>query len=115
MSNRSLTMLSIIIFIADMLCGPSSSVAAAEGAQAPTQVNNYETPCHYRERVSRGIPAYSVHGGGLLAYVDRHLDGRTPDAELADFWAALDACDRNEAVGRWDWDSMILTSVQYLG
>lgn len=89
---------------------------AAEAAQGRTQVNNYETPCDYRERTARGIPAYSVHPGrGLMAYVDAHLDGSTPDAQLADFWAALDECDRTDPVPRWSWDQMILTGVEYLG
>lgn len=90
--------------------------ASASPAASPTVVNNYETPCHHRERVNRGIPAYSVHPGrGLMAYVHAHLEGTRPDAELADFWAALDACDRNEPVARWAWQDMVLTSVEHLG
>lgn len=79
-------------------------------------MNNYETPCEYRERRARGIPAYSVHPGrGLMSYVYAHLDGTTPDAELADFWAATRECRRTEPVARWDFGSMILVSVEYIG
>jgi hypothetical protein len=104
--------LSLIIILTTLGTGPSS----AEAAQGRTRVNIYETPCYQREREARGIPRYSVHEGrGLMAYVSAHLDGDTPDAELADYWAALDACDRNHPVARWDWDHMILTHVEYLG
>jgi hypothetical protein len=92
---------------------PASSADATQGA---TEVYNYETPCHHRERVARGIPAYSVHEGrGLMAYVRAHLNGSVPDAQLADFWAALDACDRDHPVARWAWSSMVLVSVERLG
>jgi hypothetical protein len=104
------------IFAVAAILGLFATAPAAEAAQGRTQVNHYETPCDNRERVARGIPAYSVHEGrGLMAYVRAHLDGDTPDAELADYWAALDACDRNHPVARWDWDHMILTHVEYLG
>jgi poly(3-hydroxybutyrate) depolymerase len=92
-----------------------ASMPTASAVQAATQVNNYETPCHHRERVARDIPAYSVHGGGLLAYVHRHLDEGVPDAELADFWQALKTCDRTQPVPRWAWSEMVLTNVEYLG
>lgn len=92
------------------------NLTSAEAAPGRTQVNMYETPCEQRERVARGIPPYSVHEGrGLMAYVYAHLDGTTPDAQLADFWAALDECDRNHPVPRWAWDQLVLVNVEYLG
>jgi hypothetical protein len=104
--------LSLIIILTTLGTGPSS----AEAAQGRTRVNIYETPCYQREREARGIPRYSVHEGrGLMAYVYAHLDGTTPDAQLADFWDALDACRRNEPVARWDWPNMVLVGVEYLG
>lgn len=104
------------IFTVTAILAALLGLPAADASQGRTQVRNYETPCQHRERVARGIPAYSVHEGrGLMAYVYAHLDGDTPDAQLADFWAALDECDRTQPVARWDWDSMVLTSVEYLG
>jgi hypothetical protein len=93
-------------------------VSAAEAAQAakPTRVNHYETPCELRVRTERNIPAYSVDPSrGLMAYVHAHLNGSTPDAELRDYWDALDACDRDEPVAKWDFDNMILVDVEYIG
>lgn len=93
-----------------------ASMAPASAAQQATQVNTYESPCYQRERVARGIPALSAHEGrGLVAYVRAHLHGTTPDAQLADYWKALEACDRNEPVGRWDWGSMVLVRTEHLG
>lgn len=101
----------LVAILAALLGVPAS--AAPQGAN---QVNSYESPCYQRERVARGIPALSVHEGrGLIAYVRAHLHGTTPDAQLADYWAALEACDRNEPVGRWDWGSMVLVRTEYLG
>jgi len=83
---------------------------------APTQVQHYETPCYYRERTKRGIPAYSVDASkGELAYVRQHLNGNTPDAELADYWAALAECRRDEPVGKWNWDGMVLVGTEMIG
>lgn len=95
---------------------PAPPAVSAATAQHRTQVNHYETPCYLRERVARGIPAYSVDDTkGLMAYVWAHLDDNyVPDAELADYWEALDACRANEPVAKWDWDNMILTHVEYL-
>ena len=94
----------------------TTGASSAEATQGRTRVNIYETPCYQREREARGIPRYSVHEGrGLMAYVYTHLDGTTPDAQLADFWDALDACRRNEPVAKWDWGAMVLVGVEYLG
>lgn len=104
--------LSLIIILTTLGTGASS----AEATQGRTRVNIWETPCHLRERVARGIPRYSVHEGrGLMAYVYAHLDGTTPDAELADFWAATRACRRNEPVAKWDHANMVLVGVEYIG
>lgn len=104
--------LSLITVLTTLGTGASS----AEATQERTQVNIYESPCYQREREARGIPRYSVHEGrGLVAYVHAHLNGNTPDAELADYWAALDACRRDHPVPRWDFGSMVLVGVEYLG
>jgi hypothetical protein len=130
--NGRLTLRGIVILILGVAIMPAiytanhhppgpdpQPVSAAEAAQAakPTRVNHYETPCDLRERTTRGIPAYSVDDSkGLMAYVWEHLDENyVPDAELADYWAALDACDVNEPVAKWDFDNMILVSVEYIG
>jgi hypothetical protein len=105
--------LAIVFIMSYWATYPHSTPAAA--AQ-PTTVVIHETPCHYRERIARHIPAYSVYEGkGEMAYVYAHLNGTTPDAELADFWAALDACDVNEPVAKWDWDAMYTVGVEFLG
>lgn len=95
----------------------SDATTPASISAAPTRVNHYETPCELRERTARNIPTYSVdHSKGLIAYVWEHLDENyVPDAELADYWAALDACDVNEPVAQWDFDNMILVNVEYIG
>lgn len=104
--------LSLIIVLTTLWTGASSAPAA----QGRTRVNTYETPCHYRERVARGIPRPSVHEDrGLMVYVRAHLNGSHPDGPLADYWSALAACDRNEPVARWDWSAMVLVNVEYLG
>jgi hypothetical protein len=93
-----------------------SQPAPEVDAAAPTQVLHYETPCYYRERTERGIPAYSVDASkGELAYVRAHLNGSTPDAELADYWAALDACDQVEPVALWNWSGMVLVGTEAIG
>jgi hypothetical protein len=104
------------IYLHNQGSDPSPPPVPAATAQHRTQVNHYETPCDYRERMARGIPAYSVDTSkGLMAYVRAHLvDGTTPDAELADYWAALDACDANEPVAKWNWEGMILTHAEFL-
>lgn len=104
------------IYLHSQETDPSPPAVSAATAQHRTQVNHYETPCDYRERVARGIPAYSVDPSkGLMPYVWAHLDeNNVPDAELADYWAALDACDASEPVARWDFDNMVLTHVEYL-
>lgn len=95
------------IHTAQHVPAPQASTAA------PTQVHHYESPCYLRERTARGIPASTLDDNtGLAAYVRQHLRGSTPDAELADYWAALDRCRENEPVGKWAWDSMILVSVE---
>ena len=95
---------------------PASAAEAAQAAK-PTRVNSYETPCELRERTARGIPVYSVDPNkGLMAYTYAHMDESfVPDAELRDYWEALDACDRNEPVAKWDFDNMILVNVEYIG
>lgn len=104
------------IFVVTAILAALLGVPAAEAAQGRTRVNTYETPCEQRERVARGIPPLSVHEDrGLMAYVYAHLDDRTPDAQLADYWAALDRCDRNHPVPKWAWDQMVLVNVEYLG
>lgn len=102
-----------ILLVVIMASIPSSTTAESKGA---TRVTTYETPCQHRERLARGIPAYSVHeGAGLMAYVHTHLHGGVPDQALAEYWRALDACDRDEPVARWDWDNMVVARVEYLG
>lgn len=86
--------------------GPSHAAAAQ-----PTVVNHYETPCYFRERTARGIPALSVHQDrGLLAWERSHAGTEA----AADYHAALRVCDANEPVGKWDWDSMILVDTETL-
>lgn len=109
--------------VASLTVGASASTSQTAGEvgsalqlDRQTQVNHYETPCDLRERLARGIPAYSVHEGrGLMAYVWEHLDENyVPDAELADYWAALDTCDINEPVAKWDFENMVLTHIEFI-
>lgn len=87
----------------------------SSSADAATRVDTYESPCYHRERVARGIPAYSVHENrGLMAYVRAHLHGSVADGQLADYWRALAACNRNEPVSRWAWGSMVLVRIDYI-
>lgn len=92
------------------LWGPTDTPAAS-AQQGTTQVRHYETPCYFRERTNRGIPALSVHQDrGLLAWERSHAG----TAAAADYHAALTACDANEPVGKWDWASKVLVSTETL-
>lgn len=108
--NLVIGFLGIGIFPATYLAQPAPEADAV----APTSVNHYESPCQFQARTSRDIPAYSVHPGqGLLAWTRQHLRGSTPDAELADYWGAMDACKATDP-GKFQWDQMILVDVEYL-
>lgn len=117
MIKRKLNRIKVLLVAVASLALAATPPASAQpdDPRRPTVVNHYETPCYYRERVARGIPAYSIdRSRGLMAYVDAHLDGETPDAELAEFWAALRDCRRLEPVARWDWPNMIMTHREYI-
>lgn len=84
---------------------------AAAPAPTETVVNHYESPCAREARVSRNIPQVTVDSStGLAAYVQAHLQGSTPDAELADYWAALDHCDATQPVAKFDYAHLYLVS-----
>lgn len=108
-------------YVANSDATPTSTAALQEvgtvvTAQGRTKVNFYETPCELRERTQRGIPAPSLSAHyGENAWVLAHLDGNTPDALLADYWAALDACDRYEPVAQWNWGGRVVVNVEYIG
>lgn len=101
--------------VASATVGVSASSAQTAGevgsALQLTRVNNYETPCYKREREARGIPMYSVHES--RGYMKWYKDNwGTP--EWSDWNRAAAACDSNEPVAKWDWDSMVLVSVEYI-
>lgn len=101
-----------LALVASLLLAATPPASVAQ-TSAPTVVNVYEPPCYQRERVLRDVPAYSVDPTrGELAYVRRHLVNGTPDAELADYWAALRRCDAREPIGRFDWSRLRLVRTE---
>jgi hypothetical protein len=88
--------------------------ASPASVPQPTTVISHENSCYYQARVSRNIPAYSVdQSKGLLAYTRRHLHGSTPDAELADYWQALRACDAvANPAAKWNWNNMYVVNTE---
>jgi hypothetical protein len=95
--------------IALALIASVMSFAPAGSAVTTTAVYTYESPCYLTVRTERSIPALSAYPDrGLIAWTKAHMHGSTPDAQLAEYWEALDTCDNVSPVAHYDWDHMVL-------
>lgn len=91
------------------------TMAETEAAGA-TVISHYESACYYQARTERNIPALSYRSNtGLIGWTKQHLNGSTPDATLANYWAALRTCDATAPVAKFNWDGMYLAGMETIG
>lgn len=109
LARIALSMLMLVVALPAYLHTHQHEAPPWPVAAATTTVRHWETPCLFRERTARGIPAYSVDE--TKGYMRWYRDNWGTPA-WHNWNTAATTCERNEPVDKWDTSRMVLANVE---